>query len=370
MSTIPSFSLRAHVTAVPARENSPLDRPEEVIHEAELRAKQRLLETERTAYRAESDLALAAAPRQLAGVAAAGRSTPPRTPGIPQLPSATLPAMAAARSGSQGHSQISVENRRRAERHLVRSEPTRAEAAVARRLRLASRGKRFRPIIYSPIARISDQLAAWRDGNAGVPALPSTADPADRRLGLTPYLEIRNRHFLDRAERERRRMLTDLADIYRMQAEVRQQVAAAEKQAIAARKLLESMPVGPPEPTNRNAVEQHAPEALVRARRRREFEAECARLVVLDQQAVESARELRVQEAQLSETIAARERILDSRVRQLLQHSLRRCGTYMRHMVRHHPDGTAVIPYLDLAMPSLPDWILSVSSDNKQVNAQ
>ena len=164
-------------------------------------------------------------------------------------------------------------------------------------------------------------------------------------------------------------MLTDLADIYRMQAEVAEQVAAAEKQAIAARKLLESMPEGPPEPTRRNAVEQQAPESLIRARRRREFEAECARLVALDQQAVESARELRVREAQLSETIAARERILDSRVRQLLHHSLRRCGTYMRHMV-HHPDGTAVIPYLDLAMPSLPDWILSLSSDNERANVQ
>ena len=51
----PELSLRAHVTAVLARENSPLDRPEEVIHEAELHVQKRLLETERTAYRAELD---------------------------------------------------------------------------------------------------------------------------------------------------------------------------------------------------------------------------------------------------------------------------------------------------------------------------
>ena len=163
-------------------------------------------------------------------------------------------------------------------------------------------------------------------------------------------------------------MLTDLDGTYRMRAEVRQQIVGADERATAVRKLLDSWPEEHPDPVRRNAIEQHAPEELVRARRRREFEAERSQVVVLEEQAVDRAREFRVQEARLSETIAARERVLNSRVRQLHAHSLRRCGTYKHHIVHHHPDGAAVLPYLDLALPALPDWAQSLSSDSEREN--
>jgi hypothetical protein len=233
----------------------------------------------------------------------------------------------------------------------------------------ASDGGPSKPVSYGPLARLSDRWAARRDGHAGVPPVHPGADPIDRRLGLTPYLEIRNRHFLDWAERERHRMLTDLDGTYRRRAEVRQEIVGADERAAAIRKLLDSMPDDPPDPVRRNAIEQHAPEELIRARRRREWDDERSKLARADQEAAKRAHQLRVEEARLSETIAASERVLSSRVRQLHAHSLRRCGTYKRHIVHHHPDGTAVLPYLDLALPSLPDWVESLSSDSDRVGA-
>jgi hypothetical protein len=109
--------------------------------------------------------------------------------------------------------------------------------------------------------------------------------------------------------------------------------------------------------TRRNAVEQHADEALVRDRRQREHNAERGKLLAEERRAVEAVDALRVQERRLAELIAIREQILDIRVRQLHQHTLRRCGTYKRHLVHKHPDGAAVIPLLDLGLPTLPEWL-------------
>jgi hypothetical protein len=81
---------------------------------------------------------------------------------------------------------------------------------------------------------------------------------------------------------------------------------------------------------------------------------------------MKEAAKLREQEVGLSETIMIRQRILDSRVHELHQHSLRRCATYMRHIVHYHPGGSAVIPYLEMALPSLPEWLLSTPPDETQ----
>jgi hypothetical protein len=304
---------------------------------------------------------------QVAGRRAVGRWAPPAPPGTPWLPSGAFPSVAGAASRSAAYLRIAVEDDRRAARQVEGPEPSTGGVAMARRSPPpASDAGPSRPIRYGPLARLSDRWAARRDGNAGVPPVYPGADPTDRRLGLTPYLEIRNRHFEDWAERERRRMLTDLDGTYRRRAEVRQEIVGADERAASIRKLLDSMPDEHPDPVRRNAIEQNAPEELVRARRRREWEAERFKVVQADQEAVDKARELRVEDARLSETIAARERVLNSRVHQLHAHSLRRCGTYKRHVVHHHPDGTAVIPYLDLALPSLPDWVESLGSDGER----
>jgi hypothetical protein len=309
---------------------------------------------------------------QMAGAPAVAGSAPPGTPGTPWLSSAAFFGRAGAVSRSAAYRRIAVVDDQRAGRQAGGPEPSTGGVAMARRSppSPASDVGPSKPIRYGPLARLSDRWAARRDGNAGVPPVRPGADLTDRRLGLTPYLEIRNRHFEDWAERERRRMLTDLDGTYRRRAEVRQEIVGADERAASIRKLLDSMPEEPPDPVRRNAIEKNAPEELVRARRRREWEAERFNVAKADHEAVEKARELRVEDAQLSETIAARERVLHSRVHQLHAHTLRRCGTYKRHVVHHHPDGTAVLPYLDLALPSLPDWVESLSSESERAGAQ
>jgi len=308
------------------------------------------------------------------GGPAAGRSTPPGSLSTSYLsPVALAVTGAGAMSRSRGSGRSSVEDGRYAGRQFEEPEATGVGAAMARRSPTALDREPPGPLRYGPLARLSDIWAAWRDGAANVPPLPTAAGPPDPAVtghAVTPYMEIRNRHFLDWAERERRRMLTELADTYQRRDEVRQQIVAAEQRAADARKLFEDMPTEHPEPDRRNVVEQHVHEALVRARRLREFNKERLDVLALEQKAMKEASDLRKEEAGLSGTITAKERILDSRVRQLHHHSLRRCATYIRHIVHHHPDGSAVIPYLEMARPTLPDWLPSTPPDGARADGQ
>jgi hypothetical protein len=231
---------------------------------------------------------------------------------------------------------------------------------MARRPNRAWDAKPVRPIFYGLVARGADRLAGKGDGNGAIPPLPTgSVEEPDPHDGMTPYLEIRTRHFRDRAERERRHMLNDLEPVYRQLAALRQQIAGADEKVTDIRKRLDSIPETPSEEAlgSRNAVEQHADEALVRARRRREHLAYRSKVVAEEREAVEEVRRLRVQEAELTGAITARKEILETRVRQLHEHTLRRCGTYRRHLVRKHPDGPALIRFLNLALPRLPDWL-------------
>jgi hypothetical protein len=209
-------------------------------------------------------------------------------------------------------------------------------------------------------ARLSDRWAGRKDGKFGMPVVPEPLPAApDPSLGVTPYLEIRNRHYLDRAARERRRMEIDVAPARQRLGELRRQIASADAKVTEIQKRLEGIPEVPDENvlSSRNVVEQHAHAALVRARRQREHSAERGKVVLEERRALDAARALRIEEGRLEESIIIRWRILDCRVRQLHQHTLRRCATYKRLLVQKHPDGPAVIPLLDLFMPALPEWI-------------
>ena len=217
--------------------------------------------------------------------------------------------------------------------------------------------KPHKAIRYTPVEWFADRRAGWRDGDAAIPDLP--AGSIDPQPAATPYLEIRRRHFLDRSEREHRHMLNDLEPVHRRLAEVRQDIAGGEEKVDEIRARLAAIPEKPDEAalTKRNAIEQHAPEELVRARRQREHDDRRAKVQAELDQALAKLRGLRVEEARLTRMIITREQILATRVRQLHDHALRRCGTYKHHLVRKHPDGNALIPYLDLALPALPDWL-------------
>ena len=220
--------------------------------------------------------------------------------------------------------------------------------------------KPHKPIFYGPLARLADRFAGVSNGNAAIPDVPAgPAETADSRPATTPYLEIRRRHFLDRGEREHRHMLTGLEPVQRQLAALRQDIAGTEEDVAELRERLEAIPEKPDEAalTRRNAVEQDAGEALVRGRRQREHDARRGKVQAELDQALAKLRALRVEEARLTGMIDAREQILAARVRQLHEHTLRRCGTYRHHLVRKHPDGNALIPFLNLVLPTLPDWL-------------
>jgi ABC transport system ATP-binding/permease protein len=226
--------------------------------------------------------------------------------------------------------------------------------------------KPHKPIIYGPVARLADWFAGRGDGKAAIPALPvGPAEVIDGQAGRTPYLEIRRRHFLDRSEREHRHMLSDLEPVRHQLAAVRRDIAGSEEKVAELRKRLDSIAPVPAEEVlaSRNVVEQHIPDELVRARRQREYDARHAKVQADLEQAAAKLRGLRVEEAQLAGMIITREQILAARIRQLHEHTLRRCGTYTRHLVRKHPDGAALIPFLYLARPGLPDWFQHRTKD-------
>jgi hypothetical protein len=182
-------------------------------------------------------------------------------------------------------------------------------------------------------------------------------------------MDIRGRSFLDRAESERQRTMEELAEPRQRLEVVSRELAAGDEQLAETRKRLDSFPGMPDRAglTRRNAVEQHAHEALIRDRRQREHEAVRSRLQAEERQAAESVRRLRAEEARLAKLIQGRQQILDSRVRQLHQHTLRRCRTYQRYLIHKHPAGAAVIPLLNLGQPSLPDWLEHLSTDTTPV---
>lgn len=214
-------------------------------------------------------------------------------------------------------------------------------------------------IRYTPAAWFIDRTAGRRDGEAAIPDLPiGSAGVIDPRAGTTPYLEIRTRHFLDRCERERSRLLNDLEPVYQQLAALRQGIATAEEKARITRQRLDDMPPVPAAEVlgRRNAVEQHANEALVRARRQREHDATRAKVLAEEEQAAAAVQALSIEEAKLIEMIGRREQILATRIRRLHEYTLRRCSTYLHHLVCRHPDGAALIPFLNQALPALPDY--------------
>jgi hypothetical protein len=220
--------------------------------------------------------------------------------------------------------------------------------------------KPHKAIFYSPLAWLIDRRAGRGDGDAAIPDLPAgPAETAEPGSATTPFIEIRRRHFLDRSEREHRHMLNDLEPVHRQLATVRQGIAGGEDEVGELRKRLSAIPeqLGEAALTRRNVVEQHIPDELVRSRREREHEARRAKVQAELDQAAARLRGLRGEDARLARMITNREQLLATRVRQLHEHTLRRCGTYKHHLVRKHPDGQALIPFLNLALPILPDWL-------------
>ena len=288
---------------------------------------------------------------------AAGAAGPP-----PTLSARAISGATGDLSPSGTPERRSAEGGRAAEPEGGTPRTTRVGALMARTSPSAAPNTPTGGLPYGLLAKFFDIVSARRDGKAGAPVLPERGRPvdlSDPRFGMTPYLEIRNRQFSERAEREKERALMDLADVYRRRAEIQEEVTDAEERAKELHIHLESMPTAPTEAPRPNALELQlrVSEELVRTRRQREFLAERRRIAKLEDEARKLARELRKEDSSLAEVITTREEVRDARVLQQLQHSLRRCSTYMRHIVHHHPDSGEVIQYLKPRLPTAPDWL-------------
>jgi len=242
---------------------------------------------------------------------------------------------------------------------LDTGQPSAGRQPAARRPPAAWGAKPYKPASYGPVARLADRWAGRADGKAGIPALPPGSRETAGRPVTTPYMEVLRRSFLDRCERERLRVLGDLQEVYRERAALRQRIAGASEALAMIRKRLDEIPEVPDEAVlaYRHPAERRAVETMVRTRRQREHHAQRAAAQAQERQAAAMVRELRAQEARLTEAIGNSEEILAARVRQLHEHSLRRCATYLHHLVRRHPHGAALAGFLDLNVPALPGWL-------------
>ncbi len=223
--------------------------------------------------------------------------------------------------------------------------------------------KPHKPIRYGPFTRLADRWAGRNDGKAGIPPVPAEPpEVPDPALGKTPYLDIRTQHFRDRSERERRHVVKALEEPFTRRRELDRKIKNAEETLAELQERLGKVPETAPEDQikSRNVVEQNASEELIRARRQREHTARRSQLVAKEEQLSATRQNYLVQRDQVDEVIGVQCLILDSRVNQLHRHTLRRVGTYLRRLQRKHPAGAAVLPYLNLALPALPEWLSSV----------
>lgn len=136
----------------------------------------------------------------------------------------------------------------------------------------------------------------------------------------------------------------------------------AEDMIAAAEKELEQIPLHPPEDVlhSRTVVEVGLPDELARTRRRREHDKQ--RKAFVDQRATgqRNLREVRGELTAVRARIEATTEIYRVRVRILHAHAERRCRTYERHLLRHHPAAARLAPLLRHQRPTLPDWVTNL----------
>jgi hypothetical protein len=236
---------------------------------------------------------------------------------------------------------------------------------MARSKRTFWEAKPRKPIRYGLSARIVDWRAGRSDGEHGVPQLPPMRPEEPPAPLTTPYLDPLDRRFQDSAHAENLVALRDVAAALVRRRILARDIAEREEQSRSIQKQLDAMPEIPDDSvlSQRNALEQHADPLLVRARRLREYTAVRASVQAARDQADEEVRTRQGELAEASETIAVRRRALEIRVTRMHAHAMRRRGHYLRHLMRRHPDGLALITYFELTSPHVPDWLENWPAD-------
>jgi hypothetical protein len=214
-------------------------------------------------------------------------------------------------------------------------------------------------IRYGPLARFVDWRIGRSDGRSGRVQLPG-GPPEDLKIQLTtPYLDQLSRGLGGAADAENSRLLRDAQHDFKRRNALAAEIMRGMERSTEIQKELDAMPDPPPESslTRRNAVEQHADELLIRARRAREFTAARERTKSAKLRVDEALSACLVEQANVDGAISVRRLALNVRVRRLWSHAMTRRAAYIRHLCRHHPDGTDLLRYFELSSPELPGWL-------------
>ncbi|GAA3459473.1 ATP-binding cassette domain-containing protein [Saccharothrix longispora] len=205
---------------------------------------------------------------------------------------------------------------------------------------------------YGPLARAGDWWHGWRDGRA---VIPRPGSPS------TPHRDVLLRRVQEEFEHERLRHeaswspeLDEVARLTSFRPHLVDRLSRAGEAVVRA-----AVPLSPEQLTTRRLGEERHGDAVVRLRRTREH---ARRLAAAEQVAEEAHRDLQALDAELEAARARTDQLMDVaavRVRRAHQHAHRRIASYVRRLVRSHPDGARVLAGVDVDEPILPEWVRS-----------
>ncbi|WP_433800230.1 hypothetical protein [Actinomycetospora sp. CA-084318] len=209
-----------------------------------------------------------------------------------------------------------------------------------------------------PVHTVAARLADWRraraDGRAGVPSGASG----------TPALEELAQDFLARSHRERLRLDVELAPLLETEAALRVRIVETAEAAERAEERVASWPalLDRDQLGLRRGGESLTADDVVRARRAREYEALRRPMVEEITRLRRTGSAAREELARVHAAIRAREIVGATRVRRLHAQAMARISAYERHLVRHHPRGDAIGPWLVAQHPRIPGWVFEAEA--------
>jgi hypothetical protein len=209
-----------------------------------------------------------------------------------------------------------------------------------------------------PTYTLANRLADWRraraDGRAGLPSGSSG----------TPTLEELAQDFLARSHRERLRLDVELAPLLESVAALGVRIAETEHAWRRAEERVASWPVllDRDQLDLRRGGESLTADDVVRARRAREYEALRRPMVDEITRLQRTGAAAREELARVHAAIRAREIVGATRVRRLHAQAMARISAYERHLVRHHPRGDAIGPWLVAQHPRIPGWVFEAEA--------